>query len=460
MEKFVFTVSENEVGIPLKKVIKSKYHFSSRLMTKIKYQELLMLNGKKVPGYYTAELGDTVTVSIPDEISHFEPEDIPIDVIYEDDDLLVINKQPGVTCHPTKGHPNHTMANAIMKYMLDTGQSFKIRFINRLDMDTSGVLLIGKNSFAQAELIKQMDLGLTTKKYYALVSGIVDDARLRELAELEGVSVFPDSEKATDTTNSFESDTSQTGSACMDTPSTGSPITDTPSTGSPIMDSPSTGSAIMDTPSTGSAIMDTPSTGSSITDTPSTGSSILSNKVSNDDALISTNSSSNDDALISTNSSSNDDTVYVLIDLPIGAPLPESVARRVILEDELNELRLQLPDTNPDHIDGIYPSKTKFRVLKTNGNQTLSMEIASLRNTTLIEVELLSGRTHQIRVHMSHIGHPLIGDWLYGGPTESFSRQALHAASFSCIHPITKEHLTFNAPIPEDMLNLITITNK
>ena len=189
MEKFVFTVSEEEAGLPLKKVIKARYHFSSRLMTKIKYQDLLMLNGKKVPGYQTASVGDEVSVSIPDEISHFEPEDIPIDIIYEDDDLLVINKQPSLTCHPTKGHKNHTLANAVMKYMLDNKESYKIRFINRLDMDTSGVVLIGKNSFTQAELIKQMDKNLTVKKYYALVSGIIDSDRIKNLLLSPGITL-------------------------------------------------------------------------------------------------------------------------------------------------------------------------------------------------------------------------------------------------------------------------------
>ena len=124
--------------------------------------------------------------------------------------------------------------------------------------------------------------------------------------------------------------------------------------------------------------------------------------------------------------------------------------------------------------------KTIFRVLETfpnvnskkrDNNAINSLEsvsIISSTNTdlddkvkkilvdaTLIEVILLTGRTHQIRVHMSHIGHPLIGDFLYGGPTESFPRQALHAASFSCFHPIKKKRLTFEAPLPKDIKDYI-----
>ena len=299
MEKFTFVLSEEEAGIPLKKVIKAKYHFSSRLMTKIKYQDLLMLNGEPVPGYKTGNTGDTVTVSIPDEVSHFEPQDIPLDIIYEDDDLLVINKQPGVTCHPTKGHKDQTIANGAMKYMQDTGQSFKIRFINRLDMDTSGVLMLGKNSFVQAELIKQMDNDITEKKYLALVSGIVEEDEF-------------------------------------------------------------------------------------------------------------------------------------LIDLPIGRPAPGTVNRMVVSTD------------SPEG----YPSKTVVKVLNRFPNSKLD-------DVTLVELKLLTGRTHQIRVHMSHIGYPLLGDALYGGPTDSFQRQALHALSFSCFHPIKKEKMEFIAPLPQDIKDLL-----
>ena len=312
MEKFTFIVSEDEAGLPLKKIIKAKYNFSSRLMTKIKYQDLLMLNGKKVPGYVVPSCGDTVTVSIPDEKSHFDPEDIPISIIYEDEDLLVINKQPGLTCHPTKGHPNHTLANAVMKHMLDNNQSYKIRFINRLDMDTSGVIMIGKNSFTQAQLIKQMDSNKTEKTYLALVHGVIDDERIKELTSLEGISMEED---------------------------------------------------------------------------------------------------------------------QILIDLPIGHSGEGKISREVILDENAH---------------GAYPSKTLFKVLDINHNKTL------------IQLKLLTGRTHQIRVHMSYLGHPLVGDELYGGSTELFSRQALHALSFACIHPVKKEPLIFEAPLPEDISLLLT----
>ena len=80
--------------------------------------------------------------------------------------------------------------------------------------------------------------------------------------------------------------------------------------------------------------------------------------------------------------------------------------------------------------------------------------IQHLKGHTLVSLLLETGRTHQIRVHMSHIGHPVLGDTLYGGEDPLLiDRQALHAANLSLIHPITKERVEFNAPIPEDMMS-------
>ena len=132
------------------------------------------MNGAETVGWATPKEGDIISVRLPEEMSNFEPEDIPVYPLYEDDDLLIINKQPGYVVHPTRGQPNHTMANAIMKYMPDTGQNFKIRFVNRLDRDTSGVLVIAKNSYSQEELTKQMKRNTTRKLYTALLCGLVE----------------------------------------------------------------------------------------------------------------------------------------------------------------------------------------------------------------------------------------------------------------------------------------------
>ena len=112
------------------------------------------------------------------------------------------------------------------------------------------------------------------------------------------------------------------------------------------------------------------------------------------------------------------------IDLPIGRPDPDHV-RRGVMEDGA-------------------PSVTHYKVLdRYNGY-------------SLVELLLETGRTHQIRVHMSHIGHPVLGDWLYEGLNPLLiDRQALHAAKLTFTHPMTKERVTFGAPIPEDMKKAI-----
>lgn len=144
-KKFEYIVKEMDKELPVKELLQRNFMFSSRLIIKLKKNNYVLRNGVPVrmneKGH---QIGDRITVSMPEETSSFEPENIPISVVYEDDDLLIIDKQPGYVVHPTKGHPCHTMANGIMKYMLGQNQQYKIRFINRLDMDTSGLMAIAK----------------------------------------------------------------------------------------------------------------------------------------------------------------------------------------------------------------------------------------------------------------------------------------------------------------------------
>ena len=174
MTEFNYTVTETDKELSVKELLRRNFHFSSRLLTKLKQQDLVTLNGNPVRGWMIPLPGDKLTITLPQETCDFQPEDIPISVIFEDKDLLVINKQPGYVVHPTKGKPNHTIANGIMKKMLDDGEKYKIRFANRLDMNTSGLLLIAKNSFTQDRLIRQMKAGIIRKEYLAVVDGIME----------------------------------------------------------------------------------------------------------------------------------------------------------------------------------------------------------------------------------------------------------------------------------------------
>jgi len=315
MTEFKYTVKKEDNGRSVKELIRQNFTFSSRLMTKLKFQKLIYLNGEPMPGWVPVSEGDEIIVKMPDEKSDFEPEDIPISVAYEDQYLLVLNKQPGVAVHPTKGKPNHTIANGLMKKMADDeasglGHPYKIRFVNRLDMNTSGLMIVAKTGFAQEEIIKQMRKNQVVKKYCAVVTG--------ELPEDAGT-----------------------------------------------------------------------------------------------------------------------------IDLPLGRPYDTEVERWVMSEEA-----------------GGAPSVTHFKVKdRFNGH-------------SLVELQLETGRTHQIRIHLSYIGYPIVGDHLYchGDPFEYrrihgdvheeivsdyINRQALHAWYLSFKHPVTGETIECTATIPDDIQNLI-----
>ncbi len=154
--------------------MREHFDFSSRLRNKIKRNKLVMLNGVQTPGWIKPSVGDVISITLPEERSNFEPQPIPLYPVFEDDDLMVINKQPGLIVHPTKGHPTGTVANALMHYMEQTGRHFKIRFVNRLDMDTSGLLVIAKNQYCQNDYTLQMKKNLVEKRYIAIVKGLVE----------------------------------------------------------------------------------------------------------------------------------------------------------------------------------------------------------------------------------------------------------------------------------------------
>ena len=175
--RFSYTVTAADGELTIKQILKRRMGFSSRLLRRLKTEGKVMRNGLEVRLFADVIEGDVIQVDLPEEKCSFIPQDIPIESVYEDDDMLVINKQPGVVVHPTKGHPVGTIANGLMRYMEQTGQSFKIRFVNRLDMDTSGLLMIAKNSHCQDTMMKQMKLDKVVKKYTAIVHGVISEER-------------------------------------------------------------------------------------------------------------------------------------------------------------------------------------------------------------------------------------------------------------------------------------------
>ncbi len=289
--QLTFTIDEFNKGLELKEILYGKMKLSSRLVRKLKRNKNILVNGNKIPFHAKMRVGDIVQVIMEEEPNQFEPENIPIEIVYEDMDILIINKNPGIVVHPTKGHPTGTLANALVYYMQEKKEQFKIRFVNRLDRDTSGLVMVAKNPFAQQELSKQMQEDKVEKLYLSVVKGVI--------REDEGI-----------------------------------------------------------------------------------------------------------------------------INAPTGRIDPDDILRKV-------------------H-DGGQTSITHFEVIQ------------RLMDATLIRLKLETGRTHQIRVHMEHIGYPLIGDTLYGYVNEELiGRQALHAEMLEFNQPRTNERIKVKADIPKDIKELV-----
>ena len=298
--RFTYVVRPQDGDMTVKQILKRKMGFSSRLLSRLKREGRVTRNGREVRLFADVIEGDVIQADLPEEKCSFIPQDIPVETVYEDEDMIVIDKQPGIVTHPTKGHPVGTIANGLMKYMEQKGISFKIRFVNRLDMNTSGLLMVAKNSHCQDAMMKQMRGNKVEKTYIAIVHGIIEEER-------------------------------------------------------------------------------------------------------------------------------------GTIDLPIGRPDPEDI-RRSVTEDGS-------------------PSITHYRVL-----ERFRIPEEDRGGYTLVRLRLETGRTHQIRVHMAHCGHPLIGDTLYGGEDpELIGRQALHAASLSFFQPVTGEPVRCEAPLPGDMQRAVEI---
>ncbi len=294
-----YVVTKEDEGRYVKEILKSRMDFSSRLLTKVKYHGEILLNGKHETVRQRVAEGDVLTAKYPEEESYFPAQDIPLDVVYEDGDLLLVNKQPGLIVHPTYNFPTGTLANAVTFHMQQRGEVYKLRFVNRLDMNTSGLVIIAKNSHAQDNISRQMQENTTVKNYIAIVHGIME------------------------------------GSGTVDEP----------------------------------------------------------------------------------------------IDRD-----PGHKARRHVTADG-------------------YPSVTHWEVLKTWEGK----KYGDIEGFSMLKLKLDTGRTHQIRVHMSYLGHPIVGDELYGQlfgydvPPEWMKRQALHAAHLELDHPVTGKRIIADAALPEDM---------
>ena len=283
-------INEDE-NLTLKEVLLDKLNFSVRSLSKMKRYKTVKVNNEYIRPSDKINKGDLIEVKIEENMAEFKPQDLNLPILYDDFDIIMVNKPPFMVVHPTKSHYENTIANGVTHYIMEKDEKVKIRFVNRLDMNTSGLVIVAKNPYAQFVLSSDMKEDKVEKMYIAVVKGMVKED-------------------------------------------------------------------------------------------------------------------------------------FGTINEPIYRPTDDSVKRIV-------------------HEDG-QPSVTHFEVIE------------RLKDATVLKLKLETGRTHQIRVHLNHIGHGIIGDELYGYVDESLiNRQALHAFSLKFKQPRTREDLEFKAPLPRDMEELI-----
>lgn len=276
----------------LKQLLKEEFNISDRLLLKLKTNKKVCLNKEHTYISHKIDLNDVVDIDMDfdEDNSNIVPTKMDLDIIYEDEYMLILNKPPKIAVHPSMDNYSDSLSNGVRYYFDSISLKKKIRPVNRLDKNTSGIVIFAKNEYIQECLVKQMKSGLFKKYYIAIVEGI------------------------------------------------------------------------------------------------------LTNK----------------------NSS---------INLPI-ARENDSIIKRCV---------------NPIGDVAI----TDYFVIR------------ELHSASIIYIQLHTGRTHQIRVHMSHIGHPIIGDTLYGNKNSLIDRQALHACKICFIHPITKQELNLETKLPYDFENII-----
>ena len=272
----------------LKSELLDKMNISVRMLCSIKKEKSVTVNGKYVPMHTMVCGTDIIKIELPHESNEYEAQQMGIEVLYEDFDLLVVEKPFGMVVHPTRNHLEDTMLNALKYYFDENGIKSKVRFVNRLDRDTSGILIVAKNAYAHSVLTKDTSMWEMHKKYIAVVEGKLDESgtiRLPIIKSEDGIRRTVD----------------ENGQECV----------------------------------------------------------------------------------------------------------------------------------------------THYRTIKSN------------ERASFVELELETGRTHQIRVHMSAIGHPIFGDELYGGNLDLIERQALHCIELGFYSPRLEKEIRVKTKLHDDITELL-----
>lgn len=167
-----YMVTQEGNGVKIRDYMKDTLNLSGRFIRNSAMGKRLMVNGKEVRLSYKLSEGEEIQVKVTkDESQEIEGEDLNIQVVYEDDDLLIVNKPPYIVVHPTKSHPTGTLANGVIFHFRKNNDNSIVRLVSRLDRDTSGLIMIAKNQFSHMMLAKYMEKGLIEKSYLAIIHG-------------------------------------------------------------------------------------------------------------------------------------------------------------------------------------------------------------------------------------------------------------------------------------------------
>lgn len=160
----------------VKQILKEEFLLSDRLIIKLKHAKQIYLNNNCAFVNQKLEIGDNILVNLDFEetCDNIVPTKMDLDILYEDDGLLIINKPPFMPIHPSMDHYEDSLSNGVKYYFDSIGLKRKIRPVNRLDKNTSGIVIFARNEYIQECLVKQMKSNIFEKEYIAIVNGIID----------------------------------------------------------------------------------------------------------------------------------------------------------------------------------------------------------------------------------------------------------------------------------------------
>jgi 23S rRNA pseudouridine1911/1915/1917 synthase len=171
------SILENKViniveGTKIREYLKTELGLSTRLIRSASISKRIFVNDEVVKMNRVLNIGETIKIDLAkDESQDIAPEKMDIDIIYEDEDILVVNKRPFMVVHPTKNYQSGTLANGVINYFMESNQNCIVRLVSRLDMNTSGLIIIAKNQFSHGMLSKEMSDNNVEKRYLAIVHG-------------------------------------------------------------------------------------------------------------------------------------------------------------------------------------------------------------------------------------------------------------------------------------------------